>query len=468
MFAKLRPLLFACVSLPAFQGCAGNAGGVAAPPLRGDSPWALHGHVVGEEGAKPAWIVVRGGAIDAVVEDEAALPRDIGRKTRFDGYVFPGLIDTHNHVSWNVMPGRSLGSWSHRFEWQKDPQYLKDVYNTYYRTVHHRGLTQAATLYGEIRAIIGGTTLIQSSYAAPEPDVLIRNLDRTHGSESITFPLLLEEAKVRGLVEALENGSLRRLFVHLAEGPHVDPKFDEFKFLKESGLLRKGVVVIHGLGLSDDQMKEVIASGMFLVWSPQSNWSLYRKTVDFEAFSRKGLTISIAPDWSITGSDNVLEELRFAESWVQSKTARPGKIQSPPGLATELFKMATVNAAKVCGLEDRVGRIAPGYFADFFLADRKETQVAPGEIPAHNSLLRTYPRDIRLVFVNGRALYGDIAMLEQWTDAREMDPLQVQGTPKGIVLTKPDRKFLEGIGRWPELVKKLSESVPRLAELVED
>ncbi len=58
--------------------------------------------------------------------------------------------------------------------------------------------------------------------------------------------------------------------------------------------------------------------GMSLTWSPRSNVFLYgggvdlTKTTDIPLAVAHGLNISIAPDWSIGGSQNVLDELRFA------------------------------------------------------------------------------------------------------------------------------------------------------------
>ena len=61
------------------------------------------------------------------------------------------------------------------------------------------------------------------------------------------------------------------------------------------------------------------ARGMSLVWSPRSNVFLYgggtdlTKTTNIPLALAKGINVALAPDWSIGGSQNLLDELRFAD-----------------------------------------------------------------------------------------------------------------------------------------------------------
>ena len=61
------------------------------------------------------------------------------------------------------------------------------------------------------------------------------------------------------------------------------------------------------------------ADGMSLMWSPRSNVFLYGGGDGPDARPRtcrsrasKGINVALAPDWSIGGSQNLLDELRFA------------------------------------------------------------------------------------------------------------------------------------------------------------
>src|SRR5690606_36511655 len=118
--------------------------------------------------------------------------------------------------------------------------------------------------------------------------------------------------------------------------------------------------ITHGTAFGPPEFGQMAAAGMKLTWSPASNVSLYGTTTDIPAAIAAGLTISLAPDWSMGGSPNLLEELRFADAW---DDAHFGDVLS----AEDLVAMVTTNAAAVLALSDTIGRLAPGYMADLVL-----------------------------------------------------------------------------------------------------
>ena len=61
--------------------------------------------------------------------------------------------------------------------------------------------------------------------------------------------------------------------------------------------------------------------------------------------------------------------------------------------------MATSDAAIVGGVDDRLGKIEVGFKADLFLAPKFDPD-------PHVSLLKTYPKDIELVVIDGVPVCG--------------------------------------------------------------
>ena len=67
---------------------------------------------------------------------------------------------------------------------------------------------------------------------------------------------------------------------------------------------------------------------MSLVWSPRSNVFLYgggtdlTKTTNIPLALAKGINVALAPDWSIGGSQNLLDELRFADQVDNTRVGR--------------------------------------------------------------------------------------------------------------------------------------------------
>ena len=146
-------------------------------PVKEDQrTWAIYGSIVTDEGAKEGWLLFDRRGISSVFCSEDQIPKD-ACIIKYNGYIFPGLIDNHNHAQWNALPrwrapgGRTFQS---RYEWL-DPNYKdyrENVNNIYYKTIHDANLEYASLKYAEIRALIGGTTIIQSTYRSPEPPIL--------------------------------------------------------------------------------------------------------------------------------------------------------------------------------------------------------------------------------------------------------------------------------------------------------
>jgi cytosine/adenosine deaminase-related metal-dependent hydrolase len=55
-----------------------------------------------------------------------------------------------------------------------------------------------------------------------------------------------------------------------------------------------------------------------LFWSPRSNLELYGATANIGAALDAGVEIALAPDWAVTGSSNILNELKVASLWTMS------------------------------------------------------------------------------------------------------------------------------------------------------
>jgi cytosine/adenosine deaminase-related metal-dependent hydrolase len=77
-----------------------------------------------------------------------------------------------------------------------------------------------------------------------------------------------------------------------------------------------GSSIIHGVALRKPDFEKMAAAGVGLIWSPRSNIELYGETADVATAKAvkvkedQRITIALAPDWSPSGSDGVLQELK--------------------------------------------------------------------------------------------------------------------------------------------------------------
>jgi cytosine/adenosine deaminase-related metal-dependent hydrolase len=135
------------------------------------------------------------------------------------------------------------------------------------------------------------------------------------------------------------------------------------------------------------------AAGMKLTWSPASNVALYGTTTDIPSALKAGVVVSLGPDWSMGGSQNLLDEFRFADNWDNTHWSNVITPQM-------LVQMATKNSAAALGMANILGRVEATYYADLFVVGGDPS--AP-----FDSIIASTPKDVRLVMIGGKILYGD-------------------------------------------------------------
>jgi 5-methylthioadenosine/S-adenosylhomocysteine deaminase len=354
------------------------------------------------------------------------------------GIIFPGLIDLHNHLTWNIFPRwrltRPVGN---RYDWQALPEYVAQLSGPEYALVG-KNLGCEMERYAEVKAMVGGATSVIGSFS---PDVavpprnecdagLARNLDFASGlyttgvnAEPVrynVFPLEVADADNQTVLKGLDTRTIKAYIVHLAEGADASAA-REFKMFKARGLLHSGIVIIHGVALGEPEFSEMAGKGMGLVWSPRSNFELYGKTADIRAAKKARLALAIAPDWSPTGSFGSLAELQFAYHWNLQQTPRPLTDD-------ELLAMVTSTPAKLAGVDDKIGSLAPKMLADFIVLRKS------GSSPAM-SVLDAPSGSVRLVVVGGRPLLGDPDLMKQLVPPRKLEIIASCGRQIALAIT---------------------------------
>ena len=376
----------------------------------------LHGRIV----ASGAHIAVPGGT----------------RVIATHGILAPGLIDLHNHLTWNIFPRwHPTEAFGNRYDWQQKP-----IYNVLLTAPHEAivraGLECDAERYAEVKAIIEGETSVTGSMQAACDQRVARDLDfdpRIVGSGKIiynVFPFQMSGEQLSAANAALHATPRGSLLIHVSEGaPHDASAAREFTMLEARGLLQPGVSLIHAVAVPPSGFVAMQQHGVGFIWSPRSNIELYGDTANMVAAKAAGVTIALAPDWSPTGSDGLLSELNFASVWNQT--------QAPPLFSErDLVLMATANAASLVNLSDAIGSLAAGHLADILVVRPSEPMTA--EHDAYWMLTHACPADVQLVMIGGEAVYGDPALLQDLVGGTPQ-PLEVCGAAKSLVL--PGKRF---------------------------
>jgi hypothetical protein len=333
-----------------------------------------------------------------------------------NGIIFPGLIDTHNHILFDIFdetdwaPTKAYGNHN---QWPAEAKYSAMVDTKQYMNGESGSPWDFGCemdKYGELKALVAGTTSVAGAANAANRACygsLARTIDQTPndlGSDKVQVATLFPTKSAGdGVCANFADGSTAAYLIHIAEGVDTTA-LGEFAKLGSltttpNCLYNAKTTIVHGTALGDAELTTMATNGMKLTWSPRSNVFLYgggtdlTKTTNIPLALMKGINVAIAPDWSMGGSQNMLDELRFADK--VDNTVWGDKIT--PKM---LVQMATINAAKNLALDTVLGSLAAGKKADLFVIGGDATK-------PYDALLASTPRDVRLVMVGGVALYGD-------------------------------------------------------------
>ncbi len=415
----------------------------------------LTGTVVTPSVAFEGQVLVEGARLTCVAADAGCegQPGAVGA-TRFDtqAIIAPGFIDTHNHILFDVFDDddwHPAHLYQNHNQWTAEPGYqaMLDVKhclandsqgkpawcaNTPYGTTDGN-LRCEMDKFGELKGLLGGATSIVGlpGIGGGCYGSLARSIDSSAnglGSDRIRTSALFppSAATAATVCAGFADGGVTAFLVHCGEG--VDPTaLAEYATLGAPSLAclkAPQTTLTHGTAFGSNEFTDLALHGEKLTWSPHSNLSLYGATTNVPVARAAGVMIALGPDWSMGGSQNMQEELQFAQAWDRDHWR--GSLS-----AQDLVQMATVNGAAVVGQADQLGQLAPGFLADL--------QVVRGDRQAPwQALIDATPAQVVLVLVGGVPQYGD----REWQPVSPLpdacEPLDVCGAPKFLCLAMPD------------------------------
>jgi hypothetical protein len=358
-------------------------------------PFALRGCVLTpNQVIEGGWVEIDGGTI---VRVGTAAPAAGIRRLTTEGVILPGLVDLHGHPEYNVFAAWEPPKlYTNRGRWRDSKQYRQIVKIPLASMKQAPSLEKTLSRYAEARALVTGTTAIQGANGkfSNLDESLVRNVDRRifgqHKARSIIDLDRMTPADIVTLKAQIDAGTVNAVYVHLAEG--VDPSSrNEFTALVAAGLLTPATIIIHGTALEPEDLDAVAAAGAKLVWSPQSNLRLYGRTTKAGAAIDRGIQVGLGADWLPSGSPSLLAEL---------KVARQSLIEEGhPATARQLVRMITLEAARIAGLDDRLGLLKAGRPADVLVVERRHPD--PWE-----AVVQGAPSCVELVVLAGDVAYG--------------------------------------------------------------
>ena len=370
--------------------------------------WALKGRIVGmatKDDVVTGAIYVDGDRISAITRAGEPAPAGFENVPTIDsgGTVYPGLIELHNHLSYNILPLWQVPkAYTNRAQWQDAADYRVAVTGpmTAIATADDGHLLPALVRYVESKCLLAGTTTSQGITLSNWSATIRRYYKGVLRTAELGRPpeLAAAHSKIPD-IEAEDWSKFEHqlktsscFLLHLSEGIDTAAR-DHFLALRNAQnqwAIEPSLAGIHCTALTPADFAVMGQHKASMVWSPLSNMLLYGKTSDVAAARKAGLTIALGPDWSPSGSKSLLGELKAA------KVAN-GLF----GLGFDdyaLVAMATRSPAKILGWS-KLGTLAAGQLADLLV-------IAGQTDDPYAHLINAREDNVSLVAIGGRPRYG--------------------------------------------------------------
>ncbi len=289
--------------------------------------------------------------------------------------VFPGLINSHDHLEFNLFPPLGNKKYENYIEWGED--------------IHRNNKDQIESVlkipvelrykWGIFKNLFSGvTTVFQHGKIIKDSDRLV---DVYNGGKIIHSVKLEKYWRLKINLPGFE-----KVVIHIAEGNDNSSK-EEIKTLIKWNFLKKKIIGIHAVALEKENAKYFDA----IIWCPVSNYFLYNKTANISELKEE-TKILFGTDSRVSAEGNIWEHLRLAR-----------KIKALDD--NDLFHSITSTPAEVWNLKS-LGLINENYLADLVIAKNKFKN-------RWDSFFSLTPEDFIMILKKGRIIFWDESIKDQ-------------------------------------------------------
>jgi guanine deaminase len=210
--------------------------------------------------------------------------------------------------------------------------------------------------------------------------IACRDLAKTHG---IGMQMHVAESKVQAVVGPRKYGTT--LVGHL----------------HKLGLLAPNFTAAHAVWLDDDDMALLADAGATVAHNPGSNLKLGSGMGAARKMTQKGIAFGLGTDGCLSSDNqNMFEAMRLAAYISRVQGPDPRQWLS----AAEAFEAATKGGARALGMQNSIGRLAPGFKADVVFLDLNHINYVPLNEPLYHVVFVEDGTGVDRVMVGGRML----------------------------------------------------------------
>lgn len=210
---------------------------------------------------------------------------------------------------------------------------------------------------------------------------------------------------------ARKNGA--PLVIHVAETLSESAQIKErygvtpAKFLANIGILGPDLVACHSIHLTDEDMALYKAFDVKVAHCPESNMKLASGVALVPQMVERGICVGLGTDGCASNNDLDL----FLEMDIAAKLHKVFSMNPEVLNGETTLKMATINSARVLGLDRITGSLEVGKQADIIVVNTLAPHMVPMYNPYSHLVYSATGNDVSDTIINGRVVMRDRKLL---------------------------------------------------------
>ena len=322
---------------------------------------------------------------------------------------FPGLINSHDHLEFNLFPKLGNRIYKDYLDWGNDINIQNkkqiEIIKKVPKDLHYKW-----GLYKNL--ICGVTTIINHGKIL---NTQHNNLPNVFSNYNYLHSLSIEKKwKIKFLLK------LNRLpvLIHIGEGTNKESK-NEIDELIKWNIFDRNLIGIHAIAMNEEQSKKFKA----IIWCPDSNFFLYNKTANIPLLKKHtnilfGTDSTLSTDWNLWNHLRLARDLNYLNE-------------------DELFLSISETASKVWKLKS-MGKIEINNTADIVICKKKYKN-------KWDSFYSINPEDILMILKNGIVVFIDSELILQHQNINKdnFDVIYINSIKKYII--KGIRNLIQSI-----------------------
>jgi cytosine/adenosine deaminase-related metal-dependent hydrolase len=200
----------------------------------------------------------------------------------------------------------------------------------------------------------------------------------------------------------VEVAAMRRFGVtnqaHFLESPEAVPlQQSKFAMYADAGALGPDMMFGHFIQTTPEIIAQAAAGGASMSWQPASNGRLASGVALVPEMIEQGMKVGMGlDDQACTDVSDPWQNMRMGITMQRARTKDPLSM-----MPERVLRLHTLGSAEIMGVDDRVGSLEVGKFADFVVVDPRLPDVGPLWHPVRSYVLACGLRNLVGVYVGG-------------------------------------------------------------------